>query len=176
MCSSLLAGPDFEGTEGRVKSLIKSLGIASSVTFTGMLKGERKWNALAAAEVFVLPSRSEGLSVSVLEALGMGVPAIVSSQCNVPEVQTRECGWMIEPDKNELTAALNQYFESSAGNRFMMGVNGRRVIEEKYSWHIVGRQMSDVYGWLAGGGGVPEVDIRFALERRRDEPRRSLVV
>jgi glycosyltransferase involved in cell wall biosynthesis len=158
----VLAGPDFEGTEARVKSLIKDLDITSSVTFTGMLKGERKWNALAAAEVFVLPSRSEGLSVSVLEALGMGVPAIVSSQCNVPEVQTRECGWMIEPDTNELTAALNQYFESSAGNRFMMGMNGRRVIEEKYSWHIVGRQMSAVYEWLAGGGSAPEADVRFA--------------
>lgn len=158
----VLAGPDFEGTKAKLKRLIRDLGISSSITFTGMLQGERKWNALAAADVFVLPSRSEGLSVSVLEALGMSVPVIVSSECNVPEVTTRECGWTIEPDKNELTTALNEYFESSAGNRFMMGLHGRRVIEEKYRWDIVGRQMADVYGWLAGVNSEPDVDIRFA--------------
>lgn len=157
----VLAGPDFEGTQSKVEALVNELGIASSITFTGMLKGDRKWNALAAADVFVLPSRSEGLSVSVLEALGMGVPVIASSQCNVPDVQTSECGWMIEPDVCELTAALNECFESSPGNRYMMGLNGRRVIEQKYSWDIVGAQMAAVYGWVAGGGSAPAVDIRM---------------
>jgi glycosyltransferase involved in cell wall biosynthesis len=157
----LLAGPDFEGTKHRVEQMIAELGIGRSISFAGMLKGSDKWNALAAADAFVLPSRSEGLSVSVLEAMGMGKPAIVTSRCNVPEVRTRECGWMIEPDESELTAALREYLSSNAATRRRMGSNGRRVVEQIYSWETVGRQMAATYEWLSGGSQPTDVDLRL---------------
>jgi glycosyltransferase involved in cell wall biosynthesis len=157
----VLAGPDFEGTRQRVEKMIAELGIEKSVTFAGMLKGAEKWSALEAADAFVLPSRSEGLSVSVLEAMGRGVPVIVTSRCNVKEVKPRECGWMIEPNERELTEALHQYFESSSADRKRLGANGRRVVEQVYSWDSVGRQMSAVYEWLAGGDKPTGVDLRL---------------
>jgi glycosyltransferase involved in cell wall biosynthesis len=160
-CHLVLAGPDFEGTRQRVKQMIAELGIEASVTFAGMLKGAEKWSALEAADAFVLPSRSEGLSVSVLEAMGMGLPVIVSSRCNVTEVKPRECGWVIEPNEFEMTDALNQYFETSAADRKRYGANGRRVVEQTYSWDSVGRQMSAVYEWLAGGDKPSDVDLRL---------------
>jgi glycosyltransferase involved in cell wall biosynthesis len=141
--------------------MIAELGIGRSISFAGMLKGSDKWNALAAADAFVLPSRSEGLSVSVLEAMGMGKPAIVTSRCNVPEVRTRECGWMIEPDESELTAALREYLSSNAATRRRMGSNGRRVVEQIYSWETVGRQMAATYEWLSGGSQPTDVDLRL---------------
>lgn len=158
----VLAGPDCNRTMAKLKRLVDALDIASSVSFTGMLRGEERWNALAAAEAFVLPSRSEGLSVSALEALALGVPVIVTSQCNLPEVRTRECGWVVEPGEGELTTALNESFESSAGHRFMMGLHGRRVAEEKYSWPAVARQMADVYESLAHSWAarLPQIDLQ----------------
>ncbi|MFZ0594098.1 MAG: glycosyltransferase, partial [Bryobacteraceae bacterium] len=158
----VLAGPDFDGTRERVQQMIDELGIERSVTFAGMLKGAEKWSALKAADAFVLPSRSEGLSVSVLEAMGMGLPVIVSSRCNVAEVKQRECGWLIEPNVFELTDALGQYFDSSAADRKRLGANGRRVVEQIYSWDSVGRQMSAVYEWLAGGEKPSGLDLRFS--------------
>ena len=158
----LLAGPDFEGTKQRVEEMIAELGIGRSVSFAGMLKGSDKWNALAAADAFVLPSRSEGLSVSVLEAMGMGKPAIATSRCNVPEVRTHECGWMIEPNETELTAALREYFLSDAATRWRMGWNGRRAVEQIYSWETVGHQMAAVYEWVSGGSQPADVDLRSA--------------
>lgn len=158
----LLAGPDFEGTKQRVEEMVAGLGIGKSVSFAGMLKGGDKWNALAAADAFVLPSRSEGLSVSVLEAMGMGKPAIVTSRCNVPEVRTRECGWMIEPNETELTTALQEYLSSDVATRRRMGSNGRRVVEQIYSWETVGHQMAAVYEWLSGGAQPARVDLRVA--------------
>jgi glycosyltransferase involved in cell wall biosynthesis len=157
----VLAGPDSNRTMARLKRLVSGLDIASSVTFTGMLRAEERWDALAAAETFVLPSRSEGLSVSALEAMASGRPVIVTPQCNLPEVRTRECGWVVEPGERELTTALNEYFESSAGHRFMMGLHGRRLAEEKYSWPAVARQMADVYEWLARGGAarLAQIDL-----------------
>jgi glycosyltransferase involved in cell wall biosynthesis len=91
----------------------------------------------------------------------MGLPVIVSSRCNVTEVKPRECGWVIEPNEFEMTDALNQYFETSAADRKRYGANGRRVVEQTYSWDSVGRQMSAVYEWLAGGDKPSDVDLRL---------------
>ena len=74
----MLAGPDSDGTQARVEKQLAELGIRNRVTFTGMLMGDLKWGALASAESFVLPSYSEGLSVSVLEAMGMGLPVVIT--------------------------------------------------------------------------------------------------
>jgi glycosyltransferase involved in cell wall biosynthesis len=116
-----------------------------------MLEGSLKWSALAAATVFVLPSYSEGLSVSVLEALGMGLPVIISEQCNLPEVSTRGCGWVIRPAVNELEAALRDCLRTSNADRGRMGRRGRGLVSEKYSWPVVGSQMASVYKWMLGG-------------------------
>jgi glycosyltransferase involved in cell wall biosynthesis len=147
----VLAGPDFENTRAEIEALVDELGIRSRVTFTGMLEGPLKWSALAAATVFVLPSYSEGLSVSVLEALGMGLPVIISEQCNLPEVSMRGCGWVIQPVVNQLEAALRDGLRTSGAERERMGRRGRGLVSEKYSWPVVGVQMASVYSWMLGG-------------------------
>ena len=129
-----------------------------------MLDQNLKWSALSAAEVFVLPSYSEGLSVSVLEAMGMGLPVIVTSQCNLPEVDQNACGWVIEPDVAELEAALDNCLSVSELSLQAMGSRGRRLVQKNYSWQMVGQQMSAVYSWLQGGS-VP--DGRHHAFRRR---------
>jgi glycosyltransferase involved in cell wall biosynthesis len=147
----VLAGPDFENTRASIESLVDELRIRSSVTFTGMLKGSLKWSALAAADLFVLPSYSEGFSVSVLEALGMGLPVVISEQCHVPEVSTRGCGWVIQPSVNELEAALRGALAVPAAERKRMGTGGWALVNEKYSWPVIGSQMASVYDWMLGG-------------------------
>lgn len=157
----VIAGPDFEGTRARMEQQIGELGIGDSVTFTGMLSGERKWGALRAAHVFTLPSYSEGLSVSVLEAMGLGVPVIVTRQCNVPDVVTAGCGWTVEPDETELTAALDDCLGAPQCSLQEMGTRGEAVVRARYSWEIVGRQMASVYEWLLGGAQPSSVDLRL---------------
>jgi len=53
------------------------------VTFTGPLYGDDKWAALAAAEVFALPSHQENFGVAVAEALASGVPVLLSHRVNI---------------------------------------------------------------------------------------------
>ena len=147
----ILAGPDSENTQAFLEKQLAALGVARRVTFTGMLSHELKWSALAAAECFVLPSYSEGLSVSVLEAMGAGVPVIVTQQCNLPEVEEHGCGWVIQPQVDELTAALNESLRASSREVADMGTNGRQLVSRHYSWPVIGEEMSAVYGWLNGG-------------------------
>lgn len=155
----VLAGPDFENTQDSVEALIAALGIRHRVTFTGMLAGDLKWSALAAAELFVLPSRSEGLPVAVLEAMGMGKPVIVTRQCNLPEVDERQCGIVIEPQVRQLEAALHQMLSVPSGEIMRMGENGKRLVSERYNWRAVGRQMARVYDWILGGSQPEGVEV-----------------
>jgi glycosyltransferase involved in cell wall biosynthesis len=150
----VLAGPDFENTRTPIEKLLEERQIRHRVTFTGMLANDLKWSALRAAECFVLPSYSEGLSVSVLEAMGMGLPVIVSEQCNLPEVAERNCGWVIQPrapGSNDLESALGDVLRASSPARARLGANGRRLVAERYSWTVVGEQMSALYAWAQGG-------------------------
>ena len=155
----VLAGPDFENTQSRVESLIEHLGIKNRVTLTGMLKRDLKWSALKASECFVLPSYSEGLSVAVLEAMGVGVPVLITKQCNLPEVESSGCGWVIEPRAEELAVSLENVLSGSAASLGAMGANGQRLVAERYSWPVVGEQMSALYSWLQGGPYPATVEV-----------------
>lgn len=161
----VLAGPDSENTRARVEAQLSASGIASRVTFTGMLTGKRKWSALAAADFFVLPSYSEGLSVSVLEAMGMGRPVLVTRQCNLPEVAEQRCGWVIEARPDALTNSLAAALRSSAAEREMLGENGHSLIARSYTWPVVGIQMASLYAWLGGGPRPQGVKLHAAVQR-----------
>jgi glycosyltransferase involved in cell wall biosynthesis len=154
----VIAGPDSEDTLASLKELHSSLKIQSSVTFAGMLNGEEKWSALAAASVFVLPSYSEGFSVAVLEALSMAVPVIVSSACHIPEVETAACGWVISPDGQRLERALVEYAALSAASLAQMGKQGEELVRRRFTSSVVGKQMSEVYDWLEGGNRPASVE------------------
>ncbi len=147
----VLVGPDFENTRSEIEKRLDDLGVRERVTFTGMLPSDLKWSALAAADFFVLPSYSEGLSVSVLEAMGMAKPVVITKQYNLPEVAEFECGWTIDPRAGQLASALRGLLRSTDRERSSFGNNGRHLVAERYSWPVIGEQMAALYDWLEGG-------------------------
>jgi glycosyltransferase involved in cell wall biosynthesis len=155
----VLAGPDFEGTRATLGALVDELGIRHQVTFTGMLAGPMKWSALATASVFALPSFSEGFSVAVLEALGMGLPVIVTRACNIPEVAESRCGWVVEPEQRAIEIAIEESLGLPALERHMMGERGLALVASRFTWPVVGKQMAEVYRWVLGGPQPSSVQI-----------------
>ena len=138
----VIAGPDFEGTRPRLETVIQRKQLQGAISFAGMLRGEEKWSALSAAECFVLPSYSEGLSISVLEALGVGRPVIVTDACNMPEVEENRCGWQIPVSADSLTKALQELFSNSLAENRILGCRGAELIQNRYTWPQVARQMA----------------------------------
>jgi glycosyltransferase involved in cell wall biosynthesis len=155
----VIAGPDFDGTRADLEGLVDELGIRHQVTFTGMLSGPMKWSALARASVFVLPSFSEGFSVAVLEALGMGLPVIVTEGCNIPEVSENGCGWVIEAKQSAVEVAIEESLRLAAHDRKMMGERGLALVASRFTWPVVGKQMAEVYRWVLGGPEPVNVEI-----------------
>ncbi len=161
----VLAGPDFEGTRARMEALVQSKALTGSITFTGMLRQDLKWSALAAAEAFVLPSYSEGLSVSVLEAMGVGLPVIVTEQCNLPQVKELEAGWLIQSEVSQLTSALQGLLSNTPGANAGIGSRGRNLVLTRYNWETVSESMAELYRWVQGGPKPQNVEIVAAGEK-----------
>ena len=99
-------GPDRE----RLEALAGELGIAGRVRFTGFV-GTRPQlvEHLDAADVFVLPSRSEGLPHSVVEAMARGLPVVASAIGGLPELLGEGSGIIVPPrDPDALAAVLGE--------------------------------------------------------------------
>jgi glycosyltransferase involved in cell wall biosynthesis len=156
----VFAGNDSEGTEATIKRLAMHLAIAGRITFTGFLRGDLKWSALAASSIFVLPSHSEGFSVAIVEALGSARPVVITPQCHFPEVAEQQCGWIVDPDCESLATALTKALHAPHEILEEMGARGRGLVRKRCSWDAIGCQMAEVYRWILGGHRPQLAEIR----------------
>jgi glycosyltransferase involved in cell wall biosynthesis len=76
------------------------------VTFAGPLYGDEKWAALAAAEVFALPSHQENFGIAVAEALASGTPVLLSQRVNIWREIVADGAGFAEPDDLDGTVRL----------------------------------------------------------------------
>jgi glycosyltransferase involved in cell wall biosynthesis len=111
---------------------------------------------LQVSDIFILPSATEGLSNSLLEAMACGLPAIATSVGGAPDVVKHgEEGWLIAPDAPaELEEALN-IFLGDAVLRERVGVAARKKIEAKYSLEAVVDGLDRLYSSLLGRSPTP---------------------
>lgn len=126
-----------QGLEERVQKL----GIGDAVRFLGTRSDIPA--LLAAADIFALPSISEGMPNALLEAMGMGVPVVASSLGCVKEVVTHgETGCLVSPgDATALGESIVCLLENM-DLRMRLGRAGRALVENKYTLE----QMCESYG------------------------------
>jgi glycosyltransferase involved in cell wall biosynthesis len=154
----LLAGID-DGAWIPFRDQMEQIGQGARLTYLGHIAGERARRAWGAADAFVLPSYSEGFSMAVLEALACRLPSLITTACHFPEVAVAEAAITVTPDADSVTRGLRELLERSPAQRAQLGFNGRRLVEESYTWDRQAERLAEVYRWLAGGGPVPDVVI-----------------
>jgi len=119
------------------------------VRFTGPLPRGEALKLVKGSDVFILPSRHEGLSTALLEAMAMGVPVVATRVGGNPElVEHWETGLLVEPEPSQLAGAITLLLE----NRDLakrLAENAAKIAREKYSWPVVYRQYLDVYRKVA---------------------------
>ncbi len=154
----IVAGPD-NGFEAAARAIVAEAGIGARVTFTGNLQGEMARAARQAADLFVLPSFSEGFSMAVLEAMAARCPVLITPGCNFPEVEPSGAGAIARPDVEGTFEGLGRLMSLSDDERQQMGQRGRQLIEQRFTWDIVAQQTLQLYRWLIGGGSAPDFVI-----------------
>ena len=127
------------------------------VVFYGPAFGEEKEALLRSAEAFILPSFSEGLPMSVLEAWAYGLPVLMTPECNLPEGFSSGAGLEIRSGEGSFQSSdfsfqngLRALLEMSDAERAAMGMRGRRLVEKRFTWPKVAAQMRQLYEGLLG--------------------------
>ncbi|HZU35554.1 MAG TPA: glycosyltransferase family 4 protein [Gemmataceae bacterium] len=101
-----------------LQKLTANLGLSGRVRFLGPRPHDELPDWYRAANVFVLPSRSEGIPVVLLEAAACGTPFVASRVGGIPEIASSADSELVTPgDANELAAALARRLDTPAGNR-----------------------------------------------------------
>jgi glycosyltransferase involved in cell wall biosynthesis len=96
----LIIGPD-EGEKKKLENKIRKIGLESNVIFAGILSGNEKLEIMKSCDLFLFTSRSEGLPMSVLEVAALGVPQVISENCNVPEIENSNAGFILDLEDAE---------------------------------------------------------------------------
>jgi len=133
----VIAGPDEQGYYAQVRSLAQSLGVLDQIIFTGPVSGATKVNLLHSADLFVLPSYSEGFSMGILEAMACGLPVVATRACNFPEISQTEAGWECDATAESLTKVLQTALLCSDSERQSRGAKGQQLIQSRYTWPTV---------------------------------------
>lgn len=152
----VLAGPDFRGGQKRLQELARRLGIADAVRFPGPVLGEDKWALLTRARLFMHTSRWEGMPFSLLEALSLGRPVLVTPETNLSRyVQEYGAGWVVEGTPKAISQGLSAVIDASPSTLNAAGDRARSLARDNFSWSSVAREMAGVYlnalGWKAAG-------------------------
>jgi glycosyltransferase involved in cell wall biosynthesis len=151
----VIAGPDEIGHESQLRQRCRDLGLESNVVFTGPLHGADKLAALGHAELFVLPSFSEGFSLAALEAAAAGLPVLLTPQCNFPELAKAGGAIEVAPDAAACEAGLKRMLTLPEAERRAMGRRAQHLVTQAYTWPRIAEELLGVYQWLIQGGPPP---------------------
>jgi glycosyltransferase involved in cell wall biosynthesis len=160
-----IAGWSQRGYEQKLKHLAGDLDTVAtpehaSIAFLGSRFGTDKNECYRACDAFIMPSLSEGLPMTVLEAWAHAKPVLMTPECNLPEGFGGEAALQIGTGPEEIAAGLKQVIEMSDDDRRAMGNRGRDLAATTFSWPRIGEQMCSVYEWVLGGGPPSEVIVK----------------
>ncbi|WP_324736401.1 glycosyltransferase family 4 protein [Thermococcus sp. SY098] len=130
-----------------LRAQAKFLRIEDRVRFLGYVDSKMLPKIFGMADVFVLPSiTAEAFGIVILEAMASGLPVIATDVGGIPEiVRESESGLLVPPGNElELRKAIQKLLLDDS-LREWFGNNGRRAVEERYSWDKIAKQMEKTY-------------------------------
>jgi glycosyltransferase involved in cell wall biosynthesis len=150
----VIAGPDQTRWVPQLQDLAIKLGVAGRISWLGMVRGEEKWSAFYSAEVFALPSHQENFGIAVAEALGCGLPVLISNKVNIwREVHAANAG-LVAPDSLAGTKQLlREWLNRTPQQRFEMGEAAKRLFASRFTVDAMTQDLLRIY--RAESGKLP---------------------
>ncbi len=138
---------------GELERRVAALGLEPRVHFAGARRD--LGNVLAAIDVFVMPSLWEGLPLSLVLAMGAGLPAIATRVAGIPEVIEHDVSGLLVPpgDKDQLSAALARVI-GDAALRARLGEAARAFVRPRFGVDRYVASITDLYLDLLAAKGI----------------------
>jgi glycosyltransferase involved in cell wall biosynthesis len=148
----VIAGPDADGYRAKLEDLVRQHGLAERALFTGMLHGRDRLEALADADLFVLPSYQENFGIAVVESLATGTPVLISDQVNIhAEISAAGVGGVVPTQVEPLARELTHWL-SDHDLRRAAATRARDFVWQRYDWRQIAQRWTAHYGALLGTG------------------------
>nr|WP_320039528.1 glycosyltransferase [uncultured Bacteroides sp.] len=131
------------------------------VQFLGFVSGAEKFKQLRSLSVLCVPSGFENFGMIIPEALISGTPVIASLGTPWKSLSDEKCGWWIDNSPNSLAKAINEAYKMPIDEMLNMGIRGRRLIENNFTFSTIADKMIWLYKWLNNEAKTPD----FVYER-----------
>jgi glycosyltransferase involved in cell wall biosynthesis len=139
-------GPD-GGLLSSLKKRAEASGIESRIHFAGYVGGSAKSSAYHAADLLVIPSRQEAMSIVVLEAGISGTPVILTDQCGFNEISNTGSAIVTSATVDGLYQALDEMIKN-ADQFVAMGTVLKKFVLNNYTWSVAVKKYLDLYKQL----------------------------
>ncbi|QAZ38507.1 hypothetical protein C1M51_03180 [Methylibium sp. Pch-M] len=138
------------GEVDKARRMAADLDVADAVSVIGWVDGERKLELLRAADVYILPSRNEGMPVSILEAMSWSIPVVATRVGGIPEmIDSGVEGLLVKP--GDVESILDAILHLAADRHLLpfMGRAARRRVETEFSKDVVLPKIEAIYERLS---------------------------
>ncbi|MFO0705224.1 MAG: glycosyltransferase [Nitrospira sp.] len=139
----VIAGPD-QGMMQHLERWVDDRALKGRVHFPGPLYGAEKLSALGGAACFCLPSRQEGFSMAILEALACGLPVVISRNCHFEDVAKAGAGEVVDL-KSECIAEAISTLLTDGSKRAAARLAARSLVASRYNMDVIARELTDAY-------------------------------
>ncbi|PWK26510.1 glycosyltransferase involved in cell wall biosynthesis [Arcicella aurantiaca] len=139
-CLLVMAGPD-DGYLTETQNFIAENNLQNRIKLVGMLTGDDKLAAFADADIFALPSHSEGFSIATLEALISGIPSLLSDRVGFGEaIKETNAAYVVELNTESIVAGLYKMLDDELYCQ-KIAKNGVSLVKDRYDIELVARQL-----------------------------------
>ena len=139
-----------------LEGLAADLRVSDRVHFIGEIPNSQIMHYLHASDVFVRPSRAEGMGNSFIEAMAAGLPVVATQEGGIadflfdatrnPDKETT--GWAVDKDSPEQVAETVQDILTHPEQVAKVKVNALALVKEKYDWTVIVKQMRNLFATL----------------------------
>jgi glycosyltransferase involved in cell wall biosynthesis len=148
----------FVGSDGgmltELRARTKNLRLADRVHFLGHLEGLDKAGAYQAAQLLVIPSRQEAMSIVALEAGICGTPVLLTDQCGFDEIAGLDARLVVAASSEDLGKGLEALLKDDVGLRDI-GARTKAFVLANYAWHTIIKRYLDLYLRIVGIRPIP---------------------
>jgi glycosyltransferase involved in cell wall biosynthesis len=147
-------GPD----EEKLRVLAKELGVEGRARFMGQIGHADMPLMLQACDIFIRPSRSEGMGNSFVEAMAAGIPVIATQEGGLSDFifddqrnpDQEMTAWAVDADAPEQIADAVKRIRDNKPKTERVTVSAAAMVAKRYDWGLVAREMRELFGTMLG--------------------------
>ena len=141
----LLVGPGEENYVDSIRRLVSVRGLEESVTITGPLYERHKWAAMAASDLFVLPSYQENFALAAVDAIRGGLPVLLSRRVNLwQDIVDAGAGCACDLTVDSVAEQIHQCLIDENW-RTSATAAGEKLLQQRFNWARSAGKLSQVY-------------------------------